>query len=1326
MPETPDNIVPITGEDDKEAAKRYLEEYGQELVTILFTDLVDSTQLQSDLGNVESAKITDLHRGIVRDELEKSNGREIEWAGDSCLAVFSKPSEAVVFALRMQAEHARVRKTEKRLPTVRVGMHLGEIVVKQGDHKEDLYGLQVSEAARVMSIARGNQVFCTRAVFDSARSSLKGQVIDGIGDAVWVNYGAYLLKGSEEPVEICEIGSSEVAVMKAPEATDKVFPVLPGGNPAAQSSGTPKWAAAIIVLLMAGVVMLGIQLMGGSKDDGPQRLASTDEPIDSIAVLPFVNQSGEDDQEYFVDGMTGAITSELSKISSLKVIGRASAMTYKGSVKAPEEIAAELGVDGLITGTAFRAGDDVRITAELVDARTGAQEWSKEYDATMDNVLEVHSDVALAVSEAVETVVTPEEQARLSQSYDTDPAAYDEYLRGVARMGSRSHEGLRAAIARFERAVALDPKFAPAYARLADSHSLLGMYWYEDVDDVYPKAKEFALKAIELDENSSEAYTALGLVEGLYLLNLASAERLYLRALEIDPNYANAHMWYSNLLTWLGRNKEAIFHVDRLTELLPNDVVAQTQRALADFAVSDFEKATRFVDRLEKENPDHPVFNLFYGPLYSSTGDNEKGIVYARKAVDKTNRNPNYLSMLATFLARDGQLDEAKKLFAEIESRSEDSFISRDILARLHFSLGNDEIGFDLLSKARGEVFGLASARALPHYAFLHDDDRYWKLLDEMKLPLLPSSHPGYTRQEEWLQKKAAKVLLASQPKPVTRLSLELPEELVTVRDGDIGLPAFALSPDGSAIVFVGGARTSEHLRYQRLDSFESRVLRGTENAFFPFFSRDGQSVGFFSNGQLSRVSVNGGSPQSLAKTPRSWGAASMEDDSILFQLRDNQGIWKWSEANDDLDEIVPLLFDKGDRGHCFPRLLPDDDTLIFTSWDGQVFSKSNIVQYSLSTGKRKVIIRGGCRAHYVDSGHLVYASDGDLFAVGYEIQKKETFGDPVRVVEGVETEDFWHVPQFSISESGTLAYASGPPVNEDSELVWVSRDQTIAVISSEPKYYGSARVSPDGSKIAYFHHGANINIWTLDVTNGLHSLLTSDDGGEYWPVWLPDGEKVSFNSSRGTGSDPYLAVIGGTSSATRIPTGRDMANVVIRTWAPDEKSFVASIIGDDTGWDLVGFRLGEPGNTFPVAQTAGQDEEAEISRDGNWIAYTSDVSGRRELYVQTFPEAGTRIQVSNTGGTRPFWAPSGDQLYYSTLDNATLMSVELSTEPTLSATKPEKVLDSENLFITDIDPKEERFLAVRRPEPEAVESLKVILNFQEELKRLVPVSEKD
>ena len=299
MSQSSDNVVPLTTRA-KRAAREFGAEHDRELLTILFTDLVDSTKLQQDAGNVEAARLTELHRQIVRDELARYDAREIEWAGDSCLAVFMKPSDAVVFALRMQAEHRRVRESEEKLPLVRVGIHLGEVVVKKrtdgGKKTEDLFGLQVSEAARVMSVARGGQIYCTRAVFDNAQRVLKGRTVDNVGDVVWVNYGAYLLKGSEDPVELCEIGSATVPVMKAPETNDKVAPVMPGGVEAMRAlipyegvsqpvqKRLPLFVVATTALLFTAVGVFAASWLPNL--DGPLQSTTSNESEAALAAQP--------------------------------------------------------------------------------------------------------------------------------------------------------------------------------------------------------------------------------------------------------------------------------------------------------------------------------------------------------------------------------------------------------------------------------------------------------------------------------------------------------------------------------------------------------------------------------------------------------------------------------------------------------------------------------------------------------------------------------------------------------------------------------------------------------------------------------------------------------------------------------------------------------------------------------------------------------------------------------------------------------------------------------------------------------------------------------
>ena len=280
MDDAESNIVKLS-RDARATAESFGVQHNRELLTILFTDLVGSTRLQSELGNTEAARINDIHRRIVRETLTRFDAREIEWAGDSCLAVFTKPSDAVTFALRMLAEHRRIRKSEPNLPDVRTGIHMGEILVRRhhGEkHTEDLFGLQVSEAARIMSLARPNQILCSRAVFDNARAALHGSSLGGIGSIVWLEHARYQLAGISQPIEICEVGENEYAPLKPPPDSDKCRRVR------SHTSTRARLFASAVILTVLGVAILGTYVASRRTRSSPTEAeavpmaATPDEP----------------------------------------------------------------------------------------------------------------------------------------------------------------------------------------------------------------------------------------------------------------------------------------------------------------------------------------------------------------------------------------------------------------------------------------------------------------------------------------------------------------------------------------------------------------------------------------------------------------------------------------------------------------------------------------------------------------------------------------------------------------------------------------------------------------------------------------------------------------------------------------------------------------------------------------------------------------------------------------------------------------------------------------------------------------------------------------
>jgi TolB-like protein/Tfp pilus assembly protein PilF len=291
-------------------------------------------------------------------------------------------------------------------------------------------------------------------------------------------------------------------------------------------------------------------------------------PIRSLAVLPLANLSGDPSQEYFADGMTEEVTTMLSKVSALKVISRTSAMQFKGTRMPLREIAAALGVEGVIEGSVLRSGGRVRVTAQLIDAGTDAHVWAQSYEREMEDVLVLQGEIARAIVSEVRARLTPQEEARLGKARTVNPEAYGLVLRGRHQIDVGGDEG-RTALEPLERAIALDPTYAPAHAAVAMYHVWTASRGREPGAEAIPKARAAARRALELDEGSAEAHACLGAVMGVLEWDWAGAERELRRAIELDPNRSEARLFYARYLTAVGRLEEAIAQQRRAVELDP-------------------------------------------------------------------------------------------------------------------------------------------------------------------------------------------------------------------------------------------------------------------------------------------------------------------------------------------------------------------------------------------------------------------------------------------------------------------------------------------------------------------------------------------------------------------------------------------------------------------------------------------------------------------------------------------------------------------------------------------------------------------------------------
>ena len=561
--------------------------------------------------------------------------------------------------------------------------------------------------------------------------------------------------------------------------------------------------------------------------------------------------------------------------------------------------------------------------------------------------------------------------------------------------------------------------------------------------------------------------------------------------------------------------------------------------------------------------------------------------------------------------------------------------------------------------------------------------------------------------------------VMRSEPPPIARFSLTLPPGVSLT---GIGRHVVALSPDGTRLVYTA----NDQLYLRAMDQTVATPIRGTEGARSPFFSPDGDWVGFYSDGKLKKVAIRGGAPVSLCDAPVSpFGARWGADGAIVFgQIA--AGIMQVSADGGTPEVLIPL--EERELGHG-PQILPGEKAVLFTLGDGTNWYNAQIVVHSLETGERKVLIEGGRDARYLPTGHLVYVLDGTLLAVPFDVDELEVTGGPIPMAEGFMTAVGVDAgaAQFSVSDSGALVYVTGSDPGKRT-LVWVNRDGREEALAAEPHAYTYPRISPDGGRVALDVRDEEQDIWIWDFAHETLTRLTFAPGRDQYPVWTPDGRQVAFSSERDGTSNLYWKAADGTGAVERLYESENAQ--VPYAFTPDGRQLVLRKASADVskGFDLEVLSL--KGSTEPLLATEFNERNAEISPDGRWLAYESNASGQFEIYVRPFPnvEDGQWL-ISSGRGARPLWSPDGRELFY-LAPGARLMAVPVETvqtEASFAHGKPEEVF--RGYYVPggisigrsyDIAPDGERFLMIKESGNDSTEFI-LVQNWFEELKRLVP-----
>ena len=500
-------------------------------------------------------------------------------------------------------------------------------------------------------------------------------------------------------------------------------------TPAAPKNRVPSiaWKIAAFVLLALIVLFTGWKLYSRIYP------ASA---VHSLAVLPLESLSNDASQDYFADGMTDELISDLGQISALRVISRTSVMAYKHARKPLPQIARELNVDAIVEGTVLRSGDQVRITAQLIDATADKHLWSQSYEGELKDTLALQNQVAQAIADQIRIKLNPQEQAALKIARVVNPEAYESYLKGRYFWNKRTPDSLRVALAYFNQAIDEDPNYAQAYSGLADTYALLGDWQYAVMTpkEALPKAKAAAIKALELDSTLSEAHNSLAFCFDAFDWDLESAGKEFQRSIALNPGYATAHHWYAWHLSLLGRYDEAIEEMRKAKSLDPLSLIINADLAELLLIAHFYDESISQSRKTIEMDPNFALAHNQLAQAHLQKHMNGEAIAELQKAVELSGGSPTCIASLARAYAASGKTSEAVKLLNDLKKHSNGGYSDASEIAVVYAALGDKDQAMHWLEIGYEERFN-PGVLLRPGFDPLRSDPRFQDLLRRIGFP---------------------------------------------------------------------------------------------------------------------------------------------------------------------------------------------------------------------------------------------------------------------------------------------------------------------------------------------------------------------------------------------------------------------------------------------------------------------------------------------------------------------------------------------------------------------------------------------------------------
>ncbi|UCH10887.1 MAG: hypothetical protein JSU61_03095 [Fidelibacterota bacterium] len=682
----------------------------RKLAAIVFTDIVGYTALMGE-DESRALQLLQKNRDFLKPLIEQHNGEWLKEIGDGTLSCFISTVDAVNCARAIQLS----LKDDPAL-TLRIGIHIGDVVFEGGD----VFGDGVNVASRIEPLAEPGGICVSGRVYDDIQNK---------PDIETVYLGEQTLKHVKRPVKVYALTSEGLPTPPAKTTTTK------SGGGYLKSVSRRWWAwGGVVTVAAVGLILYMVDIVGNGESDFKPGLGPR-----SVAVLPFANFSDSKADEYFSDGVMEDILTHLSKIGDLRVIARTSVMQYKGTQKRIRDIAAELGVATILEGSVRRSADQVRITGQLIDARTEEHLWAETYDRTLDDIFVIQSDVAHEIASALEATLTSDEIKRIDRAPTKSTDAYQLYLQGRYFWNKRTGENILKAKDYFEQAIEMDPLYARAYAGLADSYNLLHQYTNLSSSETYPKARAAAIRALEIDPELGEAHISLayGLFE--YYWEYAAAEHEYRRGLELSPNYATGHQWYGEYLSCVGRLEESLVEVLTARDLDPHSFIILAVLARTYHGLGDFELADKVNEKVMEMVPDWPLSYLNAAVAAEYQGRFDDAARYLEKYITLKGASSDEIASLQDSYKSQGIQGLWRGYLHILEGWADRSLIYPYDIATTYAHLGNVDQAFNWLERCFQErrfEMNVIKTWAFLHLPGLDSDPRFQDLLRRMTFPV--------------------------------------------------------------------------------------------------------------------------------------------------------------------------------------------------------------------------------------------------------------------------------------------------------------------------------------------------------------------------------------------------------------------------------------------------------------------------------------------------------------------------------------------------------------------------------------------------------------